>query len=85
MSIISPTERLINEGHMISLVQDGYGCRDTRKAVALLSLKRQVYALLALEAVHKYPALVFKAIMEGWSETKLLAEIRKKFKAQQLM
>jgi hypothetical protein len=74
---VSPAERLIDEGKLIKYAERT-GCPRATETVAEMSSQKKALAKLALGAVHRYPALMFQAMMEGWSHNKVRFEINKR-------
>jgi hypothetical protein len=77
MAAISPAERLIDEGKLIKHAERT-GCPRATEMVAEMSGQKKALAKLALDAVHRYPALMFQAMMEDWSYNKVRFEINKR-------
>ncbi len=70
MAVTSPTERLIDEGRLIKHAEQGT-CRRAKEMVAEMSAQKKALARLAFGAVSRYPALMFRAMFEGWSLNKV--------------
>lgn len=69
-------EQLIDEGELIRHAERDK-CRHAMEQVARMSYQKKALALLALEGARNHPATMFKAIMDGWSATKIRFELNK--------
>ena len=75
-SNVTAAEQLIDEGELIRHAQrDRYP--HAVETVARMSYQKKVLATLALEGVRDHPATMFRAIMDGWSATKIRLELNK--------
>lgn len=74
-------ERLVDEGRLVhhALKQK---CPLAVRRVKGMSSQKRVLALLVYRASKDFPALVFKAIMEGWSAFRIRFEIDKRIKGE---
>ena len=74
---ISTAERLIDEGSLIRYAERTKHLKCV-EVLNKMSPQKQALARLVISAVDRYPALMFQAIMDGWSATKIRFEINKK-------
>ncbi len=74
---VSPAERLIDEGNLIRYAERTKH-RQCVEALGKMSAQKRALAKLVIGAVDRYPALMFQAIMDGWSATKIRFEINKR-------